>query len=251
MTGGKPWWDQAFGQNYDLVYQHRDDASALLEVSFVLQQIREFTQEEFSPRQIALDLACGAGRHLRALKSSFHMVFGLDYSPCLLTKAKAQNSPPLIRGDMRQLPFASGTFDIITQFFTAFGYFSNPDDDQRVLAEVARTLKLGGWHMLDLPNPAHVRATLVPLSERRLAEGVIREQRWIDESHVKKQVTICDHNLNQIDEWTESVRLYSKQEIKALYSQTALRIQTTRSRFDSVEQGDGSRLILFAQKIDS
>ena len=51
---------------------------------------------------------------------------------------------------MRKLPARwTGRFDAVLNLFTSFGFFSDPSDDARVIAEFARVLKPGGllvWH---------------------------------------------------------------------------------------------------------
>ena len=51
---------------------------------------------------------------------------------------------------MRSLPAAwTGRFDAVVNLFTSFGFFAEPADDRRVLAEFARVLAPGGllvWH---------------------------------------------------------------------------------------------------------
>ena len=51
---------------------------------------------------------------------------------------------------MRRLPRVwSSRFDGVVNLFTSFGFFDNPSDDMRVIAEFSRVLKPGGvfvWH---------------------------------------------------------------------------------------------------------
>ena len=51
---------------------------------------------------------------------------------------------------MRRLPARwTGRFDAVLNLFTSFGFFTDPADDARVIAELARVLKPGGmlvWH---------------------------------------------------------------------------------------------------------
>lgn len=51
---------------------------------------------------------------------------------------------------MRRLPSVwSDRFDGVVNLFTSFGFFDNPSDDMRVIAEFSRVLKPGGvfvWH---------------------------------------------------------------------------------------------------------
>ena len=78
---------------------------------------------------------------------------GLDYSRHLLAVARRRGQSPRLRyvhGDMRRLPARwSGRFDAVLNLYTSFGFFLDPRDDARVMAEFARVLAPGGmliWH---------------------------------------------------------------------------------------------------------
>jgi SAM-dependent methyltransferase len=80
-------------------------------------------------------------------------VDGLDYSRTLLSVAKRRGSGRRLRytrGDMRHLPARwTARFDAVLNLFTSFGFFVDPADDRRVLAEMARVLAPNGillWH---------------------------------------------------------------------------------------------------------
>ena len=51
-------------------------------------------------------------------------------------------------GDMLSLPFER-EFDAVYSFFTSFGYFGD-DENEQVLAGIARALKPGGRFLLDI-----------------------------------------------------------------------------------------------------
>jgi len=100
-----------------------------------------------------LDVPCGQGRHSHLLAEAGFNVDGLDYSAHLLGLAKKRGTGPSLRyrrGDMRKLPAAwTNRFAAVLNLFTSFGFFSDPADDSRVIAEFARVLKAGGtlvWH---------------------------------------------------------------------------------------------------------
>lgn len=172
-----------------------------------------------------LDLCCGAGRHGAALARRGFDPVGLDLSPALLLRARAQGLR-VSRGDMRALPFADASFELVLQLFTSFGYFERDVENAAVLAEVARVLAPGGRHVLDLMNKQRVLASLVPRSEE-LRGGV----RWIQERcfdaarrRVEKQVT-CIDAAGRHDTWRESVVVYEPAEIAALLGTQGLQVE--------------------------
>ena len=100
-----------------------------------------------------LDVPCGQGRHAHLLAEAGYDVRGVDYSTQLLAEALKRDRGPRLRyqrGDMRALPRGwTGRFDAVLNLFTSFGFFLDPLDDARVVAEFARVLRPGGvlvWH---------------------------------------------------------------------------------------------------------
>ena len=211
----KPWWEVAFQEAYELVYAHRDDGSAAAEVAGVLDTLTAV------PGPV-LDACCGNGRHLEALRQQGAAAFGFDLSPELLKIAQHRSScqGQICRADMRALPF-QGPFAGIALFFTAFGYF-NDDDNVSVLKQLAQLLKPGGHVMLDLPHAEQLRPALVPSSERTTSNGtLIKEKRYLTGKRVEKQVELLAQDGRQ-HSYTESVRLYDRDEFPALAQQAGL-----------------------------
>ncbi|MDQ3699271.1 MAG: methyltransferase domain-containing protein [Gemmatimonadota bacterium] len=100
-----------------------------------------------------LDVPCGQGRHAYLLAEAGYTVRGFDYSADLIRLARQCGQGPLLRytrGDMRRMPAAwTAHFDAVLNLFTSFGFFLDPADDARVVAELARVLAPGGvlvWH---------------------------------------------------------------------------------------------------------
>jgi ubiquinone/menaquinone biosynthesis C-methylase UbiE len=142
------WWSSYFDAQYLLEYEpiftlqrDRRDVSRMIEVLGLPGGAR------------ILDCPCGQGRHAHLLAEAGFDVDGLDYSPDLLARARARGTGPRLRytrGDMRRLPSRwNARFDAVLNLFTSFGFFVEPADDARVIAEFARVLRPGGvllWH---------------------------------------------------------------------------------------------------------
>ena len=97
----------------------------------------------------ALDLCCGTGAAIGPLRTRCRRrVVGLDRSGGMLRQARLRHDPAgdlvpieLVRGDALALPFGR-VFDVVT-CFGAFGHIL-PNDEDRLVAEVARVLVPGG-----------------------------------------------------------------------------------------------------------
>ena len=171
----KEWFERWFGEEYKALYPHRDEAQAAVQVGAVVRAVQAANAAGVSnaaspleaPGRI-LDVGCGAGRHLRALRASGLHAFGVDLSPVLLRDARASGLS-VARADMRRLPFHKASFDLVTCFFTSFGYFATAEEDLAVLSGFRDLARPSGFVFLDLPNAAHLTAHLVPSEVVELA----------------------------------------------------------------------------------
>ena len=132
-----------------------------------------------------LDLCCGHGRHAIPLAARGYRMTGYDLSNVFLERARADaNERALdirwVRGDMRELPFG-GEFDAVINLFTAFGYFPDDAEQERVLAGVARALRHGGRFLIELIARDSLIRRFQPGSVTRLPDGtLVIEERRLD-----------------------------------------------------------------------
>jgi SAM-dependent methyltransferase len=113
-----------------------------------------------------LEVGCGTGHWLReAFKWSAGRCIptGLDLLPERLRQA------PLVCGSASQLPFASGSFDVVLQ---AMAFSSIPDGSTRTVAaqEILRVLSIGGsliWYDFFIARPGN--RDVRPMSKSEIA----------------------------------------------------------------------------------
>lgn len=142
-----PWWVDYFDERYLDVFS----ASFTPEHNaYETRAVAGFLG--LPPASHILDLACGQGRHAVELARLGYQVTGLDYSPALLAHARqaaeaAGVTVTWVEGDMRSLPWEA-TFDAVINLTTAFGYFSD-DENEGVLRQVAKVLQPGGQFLIE------------------------------------------------------------------------------------------------------
>lgn len=236
----REWFRDWFGEEYLALYPHRDEREAGEAVGLFCDV------GSHTPGSRVLDLACGAGRHLRELRAAGLDATGLDLSLTLLRSARS-TAPvdPLVRGDMRQLPFGRGVFGGLTSFFTSFGYFADPVDDRRVLQEMARVLAPGGAFMLDFLNASRVREELVAEDRSEVEGNRIVQVREIVDGVVVKRIRIEPFDGGPVRYFEERVRLYSCEKLVSLLAEAGL---LTEHRFGDYSgepfRAESPRLIL-------
>jgi SAM-dependent methyltransferase len=177
-----------------------------------------------------LDVACGAGRHARALDAAGARTVGLDLSVSLLRRARELTRAPLVRADMRWLPVRPRSMDLTVNLFTSFGYFERDEEHAAVLAGMAATVRPGGWFVLDFLNALTVRAELddcIPSAGPGGTEAV----RYLsdDRRFVVKLITTPDGRR-----FLERVRLFEPAELEAMLMGAGLNV---RHRFGDYAGG--------------
>lgn len=117
------------------------------------------------------DIGCGHGHWLEyfeSLNRTSHAVFGIDSDAQRVAVACSRvKRAHVIRGDARELPWPSSTFDLVSQF-VVFTSVRSASDRRAIAGEMVRVLKPGGcilWHDSFAPNPWSHRTRPVRRSE--------------------------------------------------------------------------------------
>lgn len=248
----RPWHETAFGRGYLAVYPHRDLAAARAEAA-------ELVRQGLGGR--TLDLGCGFARHTLALRELGLEAFGLDGSAELLrhartlereARSRASLAGRLVRGDFRWIPSRAAAFDCVCMLFSSFGYFDDRAN-ARVLGEVRRVLRPGGLAVLDLMNPARVRASLVAESVSERDGFRLRERRALVEGgrRVTKEVRLELAGEDGARTWREDVRLYEPDELGRLAGPAGLAVERYAGDFDGAPLAPHSpRQIAWVRRVE-
>jgi SAM-dependent methyltransferase len=166
-------------------------------------------------------VACGAGRHARALRHAGARCFGVDLSATLLRIARGVTDAPLTRADMRRLPIRPASMDLTLNLFTSFGYFERDAEHALALSEMVSTVREGGWFVIDFLNPSAVREGLVPVERVSLGGRQVEIRRELSSNghHVTKTILTGDNRRFQ-----ERVRLFEPAEIAGMLSAAGVHV---------------------------
>ncbi len=222
------WWRKLFNALYvktdgDVV---ENAENTRREVDFIV------TAAAIQPHSNILDLCCGQGRHcLELARRGFKHVMGVDRSRYLirLAKKRAQTEGLGVafkEGDARNPRLMESSFDCVAIMGNSFGYFSNKQDDEKVLNTVGKLLRPSGQIVLDITDGAHMAEHF----DRRSWE-------WIDEHHfvcrersisadkerlISREVIVNDETGVIADQFYAE-RLYTRESIGKLLEKTGFR----------------------------
>lgn len=122
-----------------------------------------------------LDLGCGPGRHTLELARRGFEVLGVDRTRSYIEEAINRRDAEgleaeLIEGDMRTFR-REGAFDLAVNLFSTFGFFEDPDDDQKVLENVVHSLRPGGRFVMELMGKEVLARTFTRVHWAELPDG--------------------------------------------------------------------------------
>ncbi|MDR0326406.1 MAG: class I SAM-dependent methyltransferase [Oscillospiraceae bacterium] len=194
-------------------------------------------------RERILDLGCGFGRHSLSLARRGYFVVGVDYTKVFIEdaqqSAKASGlAVEFICADALDLRYDSEFDAVLNLADGAIGFFEDDRDNVKVFDVIARALKPGGKHFMDVCNAEH-------------AEQFFPKRHWeigakrlslpdFDWDPVRRRMLFTDWGINfgeiavrpeKIEKDTRGKRLYSKAELSAILQEQQMRIVQTFSNF--------------------
>jgi len=183
-----------------------------------------------------LDLACGIGRHSLELRRRGFEVVGVDISPELLAMAEREAAAQslevsFMQADLRELDLAD-EFDLVLSLNDgAVGYFETDEENRRTFEVIARALRAGGGHLMQLPNVLHAERNL-PKKSWIVGESTLElsDHRWNAEERYIEGSTV-PIRFGEVFERYEEIpfrqRLYTVEELSEIYDSVGMRLANT------------------------
>jgi SAM-dependent methyltransferase len=154
-----------------------------------------------------LDLPCGWGRLNPYLRARGLEIIGGDRSRLNLVRHQAGHATPLVRLDLRALPFRPACADGVFCAFTSWGYFATEQENLGQLSEFAQVLRPGGVLLLDLAGRTSLRSTLAGVEGTWLEfpeEGYQERARWSPDGRRILTERLCQGEAFCHDIWIPS-----------------------------------------------
>jgi len=256
--------DWGLGKNYygQLAFLFEDASSrnphTEKEVGFIAELFNQHCQQ--MPKAI-LDIACGTGRHARALSAQGWKVVGIDASENLLEQAKLYDDKTrYIKNDMRNFQL-NDKFSCITCIWEAYPFLSQKGELESFLKNCARHLKPGGITILDSRNFRNSSATIE--FEKKVFERDSHQVRLLinRSTYLKDKIHEAIFTYFIYDTKTEEHAVIVDQELVRTYHHSEVRCHLERAGFDllnvygdfnlnnSFDEKKSNRQIIVAQKI--
>jgi len=238
QTWYSSWFDTPY---YHLLYKNRDEQEARSFINLLCDYLN------LPKKSLALDLACGRGRHAKVMAENGLHVTGLDLSSSSIAEARkmASNSLHFFEHDMREV-WKPAYFDLTFNLFTSFGYFDDPKEDQQVLEAVRTGLKPGGLFVFDYLHTDFVAETHVPSEEKQVEDIQFSISRHITNEWIIKQISFED--AGNYYRFFEKVRNYSPEQLTALLHKSGFEILRTFGNYAlEAPQPDSPRCIFIAR----
>ncbi|MDD3410601.1 MAG: class I SAM-dependent methyltransferase [Eubacteriales bacterium] len=210
-------------------------------------------------RERVLDLACGFGRHALALARMGCRVTGVDITPAYVDdanrSARAENlNAEFLCMDVREVAFED-EFDVVMNMADgAIGYLETDEENLKIFDVVARALRRGGKHFMDIGNAAHAEKYYPKrwweCGEKSLALAAFE---WIPETRRMLfggfDVPYGQPAPRPEIEYGDPTRLYATPELREIWAARGMEIVRTFSNFEGAPESDREpQLLVYSVK---
>lgn len=223
------------------------------QVDFLVKQLHLTGKEKI------LDLGCGFGRHsLEFAKRGYHVV-GVDITKDFIEDAKkeamTQNlSAEFILSDIREVSFYNEFDVVINMADGAIGYLENDEENAKIFDVVAKALKPGGKHFMDIVSAdyakCHFPCQLWDAGKQGLT---LSKFEWNSQTKIMLygQIDISYGDILQKPKMNEGcpTRLYGEEEVHDIMKQRGMQVIKTYSTYKGkAATKDELQLMVYSQK---
>jgi SAM-dependent methyltransferase len=238
----KDWFNSPF---YHKLYFERDEKEA---ENFIIHLVNHLKPQ---PGCRMLDVACGKGRHSKTLAALGFNVTGIDISTESIAYARQfeKDNLDFFVHDMR-LPFRGNYFDFVFNFFTSFGYFKTRREHDDAVRTIAKSLKPGGIFVIDYLNVHYAETHLVQNETKQVDSTHYTINRWNDETHFYKKITVTDPAITDPIEYTEKVAKFNLGDFTDMLSYQDMQVKEVFGDyyFNAYDIRKTPRMIIIAEK---
>lgn len=216
------WFDTSF---YHTLYSNRNDEEATLFIANLFKHL------QIPLRTKILDVACGKGRHAKSMHALGMNVTGIDLSCNSISSASEMATEGLSFEvwDMR-IPYKEKGFDVVTNLFSSFGYFDNPEDDDRAIWAMQSVLKKNGLLIFDYMNPEFIIKSLKAREIVSRGELQFHIQRKVDNGFIRKQINFLHNGIEH--EYVEQLKVIKFDQFQKLFQSLDFGVEATFGNYD-------------------
>lgn len=202
-----------------------------------------------------LDLCCGPGRFAIPLARMGFSVTAVDSTEFLIDIARnranlERTSIEWVNSDMRDF-LRPGSFDLVINMFTSFGYFREHEENLKVLVNARKSLKPGGTMLMETMGKEILASIFRPVSCEETDEGHMLIQRH----SISSDWTMIDNDWILLSDegllgrWSFSHWVYSGMELRDMMLRAGFSEVRLYGDLEGNEYGtDASRLVAVARR---
>jgi SAM-dependent methyltransferase len=200
-----------------------------------------------------LDLCCGPGRFSIPLARMGFNVTGVDATDFLLSIARRRASLENVRveflkDDMRNFS-RPGSFDLILNMFTSFGYFADHSDNLKALSNICESLRKDGKFLIEIMGKETLASIFNTVTDNETDDGLLLIQRhrisdgW---NRIENDWLLIDEKT-VIGRWKFTHWVYSATELAAMMKEAGfLNVEIYGDLEGSPYNSESGRLIAVA-----
>ncbi len=207
-----------------------------------------------------LDLACGFGRHALSFARRGFPVVGVDFTDVYIEDAKATAaaqglSAEFILSDIRDVRF-SEEFDVVLNLADgAIGYLDTDEENLKIFDVIARALKRGGKHFMDICNAEHAGSCFPKRSWMAGGRELSLSEFTWDAAARRMYFTGCQFPYGEVThmpvmEKGEGTRLYTLGEVKDILAVRNMEVISAFSDYYGAEASPKRlQLMVYSRKV--